>query len=169
MLVKDSLNMWCFIWMLKFVFSICCHFTWDRSGVCTIFALWICFAFAWESVAGASISVFGFGTIWSQRSFEGSWLWFVWRDFSFLFRIASYPWYVFIQSKNLFFDLLISWPINLGSLMNDFGSVRVDFDRESSLTAVRVYDLEPYTDRWDYDLPYTNMTSNSHIRLVCKL
>ena len=53
--------------------------------------------------------------------------------------------------------------------MNDFGSVRVDFDRESSLTAVRVYDLEPYTDRWDYDLPYTNMTSNSHIRLVCKL
>ena len=54
----------------------------------------------------------------------------------------------------------------LGSLLNDFGNVRVEMDRESSLSAVRVYDLEPYTDRWNYDLPYTNMTSNSHVRLV---
>lgn len=56
--------------------------------------------------------------------------------------------------------------IRSGSLLNDFGSVRVDLNRESPLTSVRVYDLEPYSDMWNQDLPYTNMVTNSHIRIV---
>lgn len=54
----------------------------------------------------------------------------------------------------------------LGSLLRDFGSVRVELNRDSLLHSTRVYDVEPFTDHWNRDLPYTNQASCSHIRLV---
>ena len=56
----------------------------------------------------------------------------------------------------------------LGSMLRDFGHVRVEFNRDSCLTAVRMYDVEPHSDAgcWDRDIPYTNKVAYSHIRLV---
>ena len=72
--------------------------------------------------------------------------------------------FLFSFKSKTVFDLIVN--LRLGSLLREFGTVRVEFNRDSCLTAIRVYDVEPYTDSWDRDLPFTNQISNSHIRLV---
>ena len=44
--------------------------------------------------------------------------------------------------------------------------IHVDFNRHSPLTAVRAVDIEPFTETWNADIPYTNCASHSHVRLV---
>ena len=44
--------------------------------------------------------------------------------------------------------------------------VLFELNHDSVVTAVRVYDIEPFTDHWDRELAFTNQVSSSHVRLV---
>ena len=60
--------------------------------------------------------------------------------------------------------------IFIGSLIKECPSIRVEFQRKSSLTAVRAFDVEPNSYNWDGDIAHRDAPCYSHIRLVsCSL
>ena len=52
--------------------------------------------------------------------------------------------------------------------MDHSGRVYVEFLRNSPLSGTRCYDVEPHSENWDTEAPYTNQAGYSHVRLVSR-